>query len=74
MYWPGSAIVHTPLNTKAKQTQPNLYQLTREWPPGYGGMERVAHELATAWQQWGKKVSTISLRGRLRAHDADPCQ
>jgi glycosyltransferase involved in cell wall biosynthesis len=72
MYWPGSAIVHTPLNTKAKQTQPNLYQLTREWPPGYGGMERVAHELATAWQQWGKKVSTISLRGRLRAHDADP--
>ena len=35
-------------------------------------MERVAHELATAWQQWGKKLSTISLRGRLRAHDADP--
>ena len=24
-------------------------QLLREWPPGYGGVERVAHELATVW-------------------------
>lgn len=26
-----------------------IEQLLREWPPGYGGVERVAHELATAW-------------------------
>ena len=24
-------------------------QLLREWPPGYGGVERVAHELANYW-------------------------
>ena len=24
-----------------------MYQLLREWPPGYGGVERVAHELAS---------------------------
>ena len=24
-------------------------QLLREWPPGFGGVERVAHELATVW-------------------------
>ena len=24
-------------------------QLLREWPPGYGGVERVAHELACVW-------------------------
>ena len=24
-----------------------IYQLLREWPPGYGGIERVAHELAS---------------------------
>ena len=24
-------------------------QLLREWPPGYGGVERVAHELALVW-------------------------
>ena len=24
-------------------------QLLREWPPGYGGVERVAHELAAVW-------------------------
>lgn len=24
-------------------------QVLREWPPGYGGVERVAHELACAW-------------------------
>ena len=24
-------------------------QLLREWPPGYGGVERVAHELASVW-------------------------
>ena len=24
-------------------------QLLREWPPGYGGVERVAHELGNHW-------------------------
>ena len=24
-------------------------QILREWPPGYGGVERVAHELACVW-------------------------
>ena len=27
-----------------------IVQLLREWPPGYGGIERVAHELATLWK------------------------
>ncbi len=26
-----------------------IQQLLREWPPGYGGVERVAHELAMVW-------------------------
>ena len=26
-----------------------IEQLLREWPPGFGGVERVAHELATIW-------------------------
>ena len=26
-----------------------ILQLLREWPPGYGGVERVAHELALVW-------------------------
>ena len=26
-----------------------VVQLLREWPPGYGGVERVAHELASVW-------------------------
>ena len=25
-------------------------QVLREWPPGYGGIERVAHELADVWR------------------------
>jgi len=27
------------------------WQLLREWPPGYGGVERVAHQLASTWQE-----------------------
>ena len=27
-----------------------IVQLVREWPPGYGGVERVAHELGNFWQ------------------------
>ena len=30
-------------------TQVTITQILREWPPGYGGVERVAHELASAW-------------------------
>ena len=26
-----------------------MYQILREWPPGFGGVERVVHELASAW-------------------------
>ena len=26
-----------------------IQQLLREWPPGYGGVERVAHEMAMVW-------------------------
>ena len=27
-----------------------IQQLIREWPPGYGGVERVAHELGNVWR------------------------
>ena len=27
----------------------SVEQVLREWPPGYGGVERVAHELASVW-------------------------
>ena len=26
-----------------------IEQVLREWPPGFGGVERVAHELASVW-------------------------
>ena len=26
-----------------------IHQLLREWPPGFGGVERVAHELGNCW-------------------------
>ena len=26
-----------------------ISQILREWPPGYGGVERVAHQLASIW-------------------------
>ena len=39
-----------------------IVQLVRECPPGHGGVERVAHELASAWQAQGKLSSTISLQ------------
>ena len=32
-----------------KRRHPMTEQLLREWPPGYGGVERVAHELAAVW-------------------------
>jgi len=39
-----------------------MIQLVRECPPGHGGVERVAHELASAWQAKGEMSSTISLQ------------
>ncbi|MCP9776959.1 MULTISPECIES: glycosyltransferase family 4 protein [unclassified Cyanobium] len=39
-----------------------MIQLLREWPPGYGGVERVAHELASALTANGDSVTTLSLR------------
>ncbi len=38
-----------------------VWQLLREWPPGYGGVERVAHELAEAWQAQGRSAVVFSL-------------
>lgn len=40
-----------------------MIQLLREWPPGYGGVERVAHELATAWMAEGDAITTVCLGG-----------
>ena len=39
-----------------------IVQLVREYPPGHGGVERVAHELASAWQVKGELRATISLQ------------
>jgi len=36
-------------------------QLLREWPPGYGGVERVAHELASVW---AGTVYSFDVQGR----------
>ena len=36
-------------------------QLMREWPPGYGGVERVAHELAS---EWGATVFSFDAQSR----------
>jgi glycosyltransferase involved in cell wall biosynthesis len=48
-----------------------MFQLLREWPPGYGGVERVAHELADAWFAQGHSVTVFSLRpGISKSQDA----
>ena len=39
-----------------------IIQLVRECPPGHGGVERVAHEMASAWQSQGELSCTISLQ------------
>ena len=36
-------------------------QLLREWPPGYGGVERVAHELGNVW---GAVVFSLDVQGQ----------
>ena len=41
-------------------------QLLREWPPGYGGVERVAHELASVW---GGTVYSFDVQGRSKDED-----
>jgi len=46
------------------------HQVLREWPPGYGGIERVAHELA---EVWGGTVWSFDAQGRRGAEqDALP--
>jgi len=45
-------------------------QLLREWPPGYGGVERVAHELAVVW---GGVVYSFDVQSQAAAgHDPLP--
>lgn len=48
-----------------------IVQLVRECPPGHGGVERVAHELASAWQGKGELSATISLQPHTPSAD-DP--
>lgn len=43
-------------------------QLLREWPPGYGGVERVAHELASVF---GGSVYSLDVQ-RQAGSDRDP--
>ncbi len=44
-----------------------MEQLLREWPPGYGGVERVAHELANVW---GGTVYSLDVQRQSRVgHD-----
>lgn len=38
-----------------------IQQLIREWPPGYGGVERVAHELGNFWRG---EVFSLDVQGQ----------
>ena len=38
-----------------------IQQLLREWPPGYGGVERVAHELGNCW---GGVIFSLDVQGQ----------
>lgn len=49
-----------------------LIQLLREWPPGFGGVERYAHELATELECLGESLTTVSLVPMGRDCAADP--
>ena len=42
-----------------------IQQLLREWPPGYGGVERVAHELGNCW---GGVMFSLDVQGQARLH------
>lgn len=46
-----------------------MLQLLREWPPGYGGVERVAHELANAWAAHSKPSNVYTLVAQRRFSD-----
>ena len=48
----------------------SFVQLMREWPPGYGGVERVAHELAS---EWGATVFSFDAQSR-STDEVDPLQ
>ena len=45
-----------------------IQQLIREWPPGFGGVERVAHELASVW---GGEVFSFDVQNKAGFSD-DP--
>ena len=45
-----------------------IQQVLREWPPGFGGVERVAHELANVWRG---AVYSLDAQPRLRL-ESDP--
>ncbi len=38
-----------------------MLQILREWPPGFGGIERVAHQLGIEWEAKGNSCSIYSL-------------
>ena len=42
-----------------------IQQLLREWPPGYGGVERVAHELGN---RWGGVIFSLDVQGQSLLH------
>ena len=49
------------------------WQLLRDWPPGYGGVERVAHELASQWHQQGLPAALFTLAAQPEAvAEGDP--
>jgi glycosyltransferase involved in cell wall biosynthesis len=51
----------------------SLIQLVREWPPGYGGVERVAHEWAAAIHAAdARRMRTVSLSGPAADVEVDP--
>ena len=55
-----------------EQRPQTIQQLLREWPPGYGGVERVAHELAMVW---GGVVWSLDAQDRsLSENDAIPAR
>ena len=43
-----------------------IQQLLREWPPGYGGVERVAHELGN---RWGGVMFRLDVQGHASLRD-----
>ena len=50
-----------------------MIQLLREWPPGYGGVERVVHELADAWHAQGQPATVFSLLAQFEVvREPDP--